>query len=69
MKNFNPIDDIETYLITERACIIRTADLLPTLQFMQECWWKLWELQADDEWNTEYNILTYYKPKKWNSST
>lgn len=57
------MEDIETYMMTEKLCIIRTSNLLPTLQFMQDGWWKLYDLQADDEWEMEFNILTYYKPK------
>lgn len=66
MKNFNPMEDIETCMTTDNVCIIRTSNLLPTLLFMQEVWWKLYELTPDDEDWVEYNILTYYKPKKWN---
>ena len=59
------MEEIETYMMTERACIIRTSNLLPTLQFMQECWRRLWELLPDDEWEFEFNILTFYKLKSW----
>lgn len=49
---------------TKDTIIVRTADLLHTLQYMQKCWRKLQELTPDDEEWTEYNILTYYKPKQ-----
>lgn len=58
------MEEIETYMMTERACIIRTSNLLPTLLFMQRAWRRLWELTPDDEEWMEYNILTYYKPKQ-----
>ena len=35
--DFDPIDDIETLTSHSNLCVIRTAKLLPTLQFMQEC--------------------------------
>lgn len=54
---------------TKNTCIIRTADLLNTMLFMQEHWWRLWELTPDDQDGIEYNILTYYKPKKVLHST
>ena len=62
MRDFN-MDLVEVIEQTDNTMIIRTADLLPTLQFMQECWWRLYELLPDDEWEMEFNILTYYKPK------
>lgn len=62
MKNFN--FELNEFLEqTENTCIIRTADLLNTMLFMQEHWWRLRELTPDDEWEIEYNILTFYKPK------
>jgi hypothetical protein len=27
------------------------------------CGWRLWELLPDDEWEFEFNILTFYKQK------
>ena len=52
------------------AEIIRTGKLMPTLWFMQDAGWKIWELTPDDEYISwvkfERNILTYYKPKSWN---
>ena len=64
MRNFN--FELNEFLEqTENTCIIRTSDLLNTMLFMQENWWKLWELTPDDQDWEEYNILTYYKPKKW----
>ena len=62
MRDFN-MDLVEVIEQTDNTCMIRTADLLPTLLFMQECWWRLYELLPDDEWEMEFNILTYYKPK------
>ena len=62
MQEFN-MDMVEILSQTRDTLIIRTADLLPTLHFMQQCWWKLKELIPDDEWEFEFNILTYYKPK------
>lgn len=61
--DFEPLDDIEMIVSLSNLCVVRTAKLLPTLQFMQKLGWRLWELQADDEWDKEYNLLTYYKPK------
>ena len=64
---FNPFEDIETLSHKDNLCIIRTWKLLDTMKFMQDAWWKLWELQADDEYVSwvpiERNILIYYKPK------
>lgn len=68
MRDFN-WDSIETLSQTSNTIVIRTSDLLPTLQFMQECWWRLYELLPDDQDGKEYNILTYYKPKKVLHST
>ena len=67
--DFDAIEDIEILTQTKDLCVIRTGKLIPTLFFMQETWWKIWELTPDDEDWIEYNILTYYKPKKWESST
>ena len=61
---FEPIDDIQMLASLSNLCVVRTAKLLPTLQFMQECGRKLWELIPDDERESEFNILTFYKPKK-----
>lgn len=60
MRDFN-MDMVEVLEQTNNTIIIRTADLLPTLQFMQQCWRKLWDLLPDDEDWMEFNILTYYK--------
>ena len=64
---FNPFEDIETLSHKDNLCIIRTWKLLDTMKFMQNAWWKLWELQADDVYVSwvpiERNILIYYKPK------
>ena len=64
---FDPLEDIEILAQQPNWCMVRTWRLLDTLKFMQDAWWKLWELQADDEivaWiKMERNILTYYKPK------
>ena len=48
---------------TKDVCILRTAYLLYTLNYMQENWRKLLELIPDDEDGVEYNLLTFYKPK------
>lgn len=63
MREFN-MDMAEILTQTRDTLIVRTADLLPTLIFMQECWWRLYELLPDDEWEFEFNILTFYK-QKW----
>lgn len=63
MKDFNEIDDIEVLSMQEKRCMVRTFKLLPTLLFMQSTWWRLWELQPDDE----ADILIYYKPKPFKS--
>lgn len=64
---FNPFEDIEILSHKDNLCIIRTRKLLDTLKFMQEWWWRLYELTPDDEWvswvRIERNILIYYKPK------
>lgn len=67
--DFDAIEDIEILTQTKDLCVVRTGKLMPTLFFMQETWWRIWELTPDDEDWIEYNILTYYKPKKWKSST
>ena len=66
---FDPMEDMQTLTSHSNLFVVRTAKLLPTLQFMQENWRKLWELIPDDENGVEYNILTYYKPKKVLHST
>lgn len=67
--DFDPIEDIEPLAIQENWCQVRTWKLMPTLWFMQNAGWKIWELVPDDEYiswvRLEYNILTYYKPKQW----
>ena len=63
MTDFNPIEDIEMLTSLQNVCVVRTPKLIETLRFMQNCWWKIYELQPDDEWEIEYNILTFYKPK------
>lgn len=63
MRDFSR-DKVEKLICTKDTLVVRTSDLLPTLLFMQECWRKLQELTPDDEEWTEYNILTYYKPKQ-----
>ena len=70
-SDFDPIEDLEVLAQQENFCIVRTRKLMPTLFFMQRAWWKIWSLEPDDEYDKygiryEYNILTYYKPKKWN---
>jgi hypothetical protein len=51
--------------------MVRTRKLMPTLWFMQEAWWKIWELIPDEEYiswvKMEANILIYYKPKPFKS--
>lgn len=64
MRDFN-LDMVEILEETQNTLVIRTADLLPTLMHLQMCWWKLWELLPDDEWEFEFNILTLYRPKQW----
>lgn len=64
MRDFS-LDTIEILEESENTLVVRTSDLFPTLFHLQKCWWKLWELLPDDEDGVEYNILTYYKPKKW----
>ena len=63
MKDFNR-EKVEKLVVTKDTLVVRTPELLPTLQHMQECWRKLQELTPDDEEWMEYNILTYYKPKQ-----
>lgn len=72
MKNFNErypdfdvFWDIEILAEQPTWCMIRTYKLLPTLMFMQEHEWRLWDLQSDDEEGIERNILTYYKKQPW----
>lgn len=65
MRDFS-LDMVEILEETSNTLVIRTADLLPTLLHLQQCGWKLWELIPDDEWEFEFNILTFYKPKQWN---
>lgn len=65
-NDFDPIEDIETLAGNEKWNIIRTSKLLPTMLFMQRAWWRLYEINPDDEYDrllgrVEYNILTYYK--------
>ena len=60
MRDFN-MDTVEFLEQTKDSCIIRTSDLLHTLQYMQKCWRKLQELIPDDEDWIEYNILVYKK--------
>lgn len=67
MRNFS-LDMIEILEETSNTLVIRTADLLPTLLHLQMCWRRLWDLLPDDELQFEYNILTFYKPKTWNTS-
>lgn len=70
--DFDPIEDIEPLAMQKNWCIIRTRALMPTLRFMQDAWWKIWELTPDDEYISwvkfETNILTYYKPTPWKKS-
>ena len=58
-------DPMEIEIITSHSnlMVIRTCDLLPTLLFMQNAWRRLRELIPDDQWDIEFNILTYYKCK------
>ena len=64
-SNFNPIEDIEVLAQTEKMCMVRTSNLIDTLKFMQQCGWRLYEMLPDDcDW-IEWELLTYYKPKKW----
>lgn len=62
MRDFN-LDMVEVLEETSNTLVIRTADLLPTLLHLQQCGWRLWELIPDDEWEFEFNILTFYKSK------
>jgi hypothetical protein len=61
--DFEPLEDLEILTSLSNLMVVRTWKLLPALQFMQECGWKLWELTPDDEDWIEYNILTFYKKK------
>lgn len=61
-NTFDPIEDIEVLVKQEKWCMIRTEKLLPTLQFMQEIWWRILELIPDDR-EVEWEILIYYKPR------
>lgn len=64
-SNFNPIEDIEVLAQTENMCMVSTFYLLETLNFMQKCGWRLYELLPDDiDW-MEHNVLTLYKKKSW----
>lgn len=64
---FNPFEHIETIVNQENWCIVTTYKLLPTLLFMQRAWRRLWWLESDDiDW-IERNILTFYKPKSWDT--
>lgn len=67
-EDFDAIEDIEPIVSNPDWCIIRTWKLMPTLRFMQDAWWKIWSMEADDEYISwirfEKNILTYYKPKQ-----
>lgn len=63
-EEFSPFEDMEILSQDNNLCVVRTGKLFPTLFFMQNAWRKLWELLPDDEDWVEYNILTYYKPKK-----
>jgi hypothetical protein len=63
MRDFNPLEDIEILCQTEDTFIVRTWKLIETLQFIQQAWWKLRQLIPDDEWESEFNILAYYKCK------
>lgn len=62
MRDFN-LDMVEILEETSNTLVVRTADLLPTLLHLQMCWWRLYDLLPDDEWEFEFNILTFYKPK------
>lgn len=70
-SDFNPIEDIEVLVSNQNRCIIRTWKLMPTLRFMQDAWWKIYELTPDDEYiswiKMTRDILTYYKPKWTNT--
>jgi hypothetical protein len=66
MRDFN-LDMVEILEETKNTLVIRTADLLPTLLHLQKCWRKLWDLLPDDEEWIEREILTFYKPKSWNT--
>ena len=66
-SDFDAIEDLEVLAMQPNWCIVRTGKLMPTLWFMQDAGWKIWELVPDDEYISgirfEKNILTYYKPK------
>ena len=67
--DFDPVEEIQILTSHSNLCVVRTGNLLGTLQFMQKLWWRLYELLPDDQDGKEYNILTYYKPKKVLHST
>ena len=48
-SSFDPMEDIEFITHQENWCMVRTEKLLPTLKFMQQTGWKIWELIPDDE--------------------
>ena len=48
-SSFDPIEDIQILAQQENWCMVRTEKLLPTLRFMQQIGWKIWELIPDDE--------------------
>ena len=59
MKNFNwkdkytdfdPLEDVETLAMQQNRCMVRTRKLMPTLWFMQDAGWRIWELIPDDEY-------------------
>lgn len=58
---FEPIEDIQMMTNHSNLCVVRTAKLLPTLNFMQNAWWRLQELIPDDTDWQEFNILIYQR--------
>ena len=64
-EDFDELQDIETLALQKNFCIVRTWKLMPTLWFMQDAGWRIWSLEPDDEWEFEFNILTFYKPKSF----
>jgi hypothetical protein len=66
-SDFEPLEDIEVLAMQENRCMIRTGKLMPTLWFMQDAGWKIYEITPDDEYVVGMrfvrDILTYYKPK------